>query len=464
MGHRRPLLGLCPVGKFVFSNEDAVRYKQLIQSRLREWGVRFVDLEGVLEDGLVKDQAHVETAVAHFRKAGVDCLFLPHCNFGTEGAVGMIARKLGVPTLLWGPRDEAPLPDGRRLRDTLCGLLASSKVLHKLGVPFTYIENCRLEDDPLRTGLETFLRAVAAAQVLRNGIRIGLIGQRIDFFWTTIVNESELLERFHVEVLPLDMVQFIEAAKQRAEANRDAYAAEVRKLRESYRVEGFESDLPLMNVLAVRDQMLALAGNHGLDGIAFQSFMSVIEATGAYCSYAEALVAERLPVGAESDIHGVISDLLLRRASLAPEAAFLAEFTVRHPADDNGILLWHAGAPLSLCHPQDTPSIGHHWILPSPLSGMLHFRLKDGPITVARFDGDRGEYELAVGEGQSMEGPSTLNNYVWMKVDDWPMWERTLIAGPFIHHVAMAYGRYRDALVEACKYVPGLTPVRLGRS
>ncbi|MFB3881917.1 MAG: L-fucose/L-arabinose isomerase family protein [Armatimonadota bacterium] len=464
MAHRRPLLGLCPVGKFVFSNEDAVRHKQLLQSRLKQWGIPFADLEGVLEDGLVKDQAHVAAAVAHLRKAGADCLFLPHCNFGTEGAVGMIAKKLGLPTLLWGPRDEAPLPDGRRLRDTLCGLLASSKILHKLGVPFTYIENCRVDDGLLQAGLDTFLRAVAAAKVLRDGVRIGLIGQRIDFFWTTIINESELLERFHVEVLPLDMVQFVEDAIQRAQADREAYAAEVRELRKSYQVEGFDSDLPLMNVLAVRDQMLALAETHGLDGIAFQSFMSVIEATGAYCSYAESLVSERLPVGAESDIHGVISDLLLRRAGFATEATFLTEFTVRHPADDNGVLLWHAGAPISLCHPEDTPRIGHHWILPSPLSGMLHFRLKDGPITVARFDGDRSEYQLAVGEGHSMDGPTTLNNYVWMKVDDWPAWERTLMEGPFIHHVAMGYGRYRDALVEACKYVPGLTPVRLGRS
>lgn len=459
----KPLMGLCPVGKFVFSNEDAVRHKELIRSRLREWDIGFVDLEGVLEDGLVKEQVHVEAVVDHFRRAEVDCLFLPHCNFGSEGAVGMIAKKLDVPALLWGPRDEAPLSDGRRLRDTLCGLLASSKVLHKLGVPFTYIENCRVEDDLLRTGLDMFLRAAAASQVLRNGVRIGLIGQRIDFFWTTIVNESELLERFHVEVLPLDMVQFIEAAKQRTASSGDTYAREIRELRESYKVEGFESDTPLMNVLGVRDQMLALAEEHGLDGIAFQSFMSVVDATGSYCSYAEALVSEQLPVGAESDIHGVISDLLLRRANFGSEATFLAEFTVRHPADDNGILLWHAGAPLSLCSPEETPRIGRHWILPSPLSGMLHFRLKDGPITAARFDGDRGEYELAVGEGQSMAGPSTLNNYVWMKVDDWPRWERKLIAGPFIHHVAMAYGRYGNALAEACKYVPGLAPVKLGR-
>jgi len=55
-----------------------------------------------------------------------------------------------------------------------------------------------------------FLGAAHAAGALRRGMRIGHIGQRIDFFWTTIVNESELLERFRVEVLPIDLVEFID--------------------------------------------------------------------------------------------------------------------------------------------------------------------------------------------------------------------------------------------------------------
>ncbi len=456
-----PLLGLCPIGKFVFSNEDAIRQKRIVQEKLREWDVRTVDLDGVLEDGLVKDQAHVEAAVAHLAAAGVDAVFMPHCNFGTEGAVGMIARKLGVPALLWGPRDEAPLPDGRRLRDTLCGLFASSKVLHKLGVPFTYIENCRPDDAAFRTGVDTFLRAASVASAFRKGVRIGWIGQRIDFFWTTIVNESELLERFNVELRPIDMVECLDAVRARVARSADAYAAEARHLRTRMTVEGFEDDGPLMNVLAVRDEMLALVERHGLDGIAFQSFMSAVDAAGSYCSLADCMVAEVCPLGPESDVHGVISDLMLRRALGGCRPAYLAEFTVRHPDDDNGILLWHDGAPLSMCHPGVTPRLGHHWILPSPLSGMSHFRLKDGPITVARFDGDGGDYRLAVGQGVTMDGPETLNNYAWMKVDDWPRWERTLMEGPFIHHVAMGYGRVGDALVEACKYIPGLTPVRL---
>jgi len=147
---------------------------------------------------------------------------------------------------------------------------------------------------------------------------------------------------------------------------------------------------------------------------------------------------------------------------LGAQPAYLAEFTVRHPENDNAVLLWHAAAPLSMCEPGDEPAIGHHWILPSPLSGMVHFKLKDGPITVARFDGDHGEYKLAVGEGRAVAGPRTLNNYVWMEVNDWPRWERALMEGPFIHHVAMSYGSYADALIEACKYIPGLEAVRLG--
>lgn len=457
----RPLLGLCPIGKFVFSHDAALRCKRSLQEALRDWDVRVVDLEGVLEDGIIRDQSHAAAASAHFRRLGVDGLFMPHCNFGTEGAVGVIARDTGVPVLLWGPRDEAPQPDGTRLRDSLCGLMASSKVLHKLGVPFSYIENCRVDEPPLRAGVLDFVRTAHAAQALRRGMRIGHIGQRIDFFWTTIVNESELLERFHVEVLPIDMVMFIRDVRQRAAPGRKAYADEVERLRRDWEVEGLD-DEQLVDILALRDQALALAADRGLDALAIQDFDSLVEAFGAYCLLANSLLGERLPLSMESDIHGAVSTLLLSRAA-GGSPTFLADVTVRHPSDDNGVLLWHAGAPLSMRKPGCKPRLGRHWILPSPVSGMTHFPLKDGPISVARFDGDRGVYKLALGQGVSMDGPATQNNYVWMKVDDWPRWERTLIQGPWIHHTAMAYGHCAGVLEEACRFVPGLEAVRLDR-
>ena len=53
-------------------------------------------------------------------------------------------RSTWKPLLLWGPRDEAPLP--RALHALAVRPFATSKALQKLGVPFTYINNCRVED------------------------------------------------------------------------------------------------------------------------------------------------------------------------------------------------------------------------------------------------------------------------------------------------------------------------------
>ena len=449
-------LGFCPIGKFVFSYEEALRFKNLIEKKLQQLNINYVGIDGITADGIVRSQEDVTSVVEYFKKQEIDAIFMPHCNFGTEGAVGMIGAKLKVPVLLWGPRDDAPLPDGTRLRDTLCGLFASSKVLHKLGVPFTYIENCWIDDPLLEKGIIKFLQAVNIANTFKNGIRIAHIGQRIDFFWSTIINESELLERFKIEVLPVDLLDFTKKAKLRAQKYYNEYKQEVREIYKNFIIEGFSSEEPLINVLAIRDQILEIARRNNVEGIAIQSFMSIIDEVGSYITLAESIVSEYYVVGCESDINGVISGVLLRRASLGENPIFLADLTIRHPTNDNGILLWHGGAPLSLHHPQEKIRIAKHWILPTPYSGMTHFRLKDGPVTLVRFDGDNGEYQLATGEGKSIVGPTTLNNYLWIEVDDWPKWERLLIEGPFIHHIAVTYGHFKEALLEASKYIPGV--------
>jgi len=57
---RNVLLGLCPIGKFVFSHEDALVQKQKVIEVLRRQGVTYCDIDGVLPDGLVRDQKHVD--------------------------------------------------------------------------------------------------------------------------------------------------------------------------------------------------------------------------------------------------------------------------------------------------------------------------------------------------------------------------------------------------------------------
>ena len=454
-------LGVCPIGKFVFSHEDAIVQKNKIFDKLNEWKIKYTSLEGILPDGLIRDQSHVDAAVNHFKKEKVDALFIPHCNFGTEGAAGMIAKKLSLPTLLWGPRDEAPLPDGSRLRDSLCGMFATSKVLHKLGVPFTYIENCRIDEKQFNEGFKLFICAASVAKAMRS-MKIGQIGVRIDFFWTTIIDESELLRKFGIEILPIDMVEFINKIKNRSRKDRAKYAKEISEIKKWLVIEGLSSDESLYNSLAYRDELILLAEEKDLDAISVQSFSSIQdELGGGVTGLGDALASDQyLPIIAESDIHGAISSLILESASSTNEPSFFPEFTIRHPENDNAVLLFHGFAPLSLRDPDSVVSIEPAWVLKGLPPATIQFKLKDGALTVCRFDGDNGEYFLGFGQGKTVNGPYTKDSYLWMEVDNWPKWEKILMEGPYIHHCSAIYDQCADVLEESCKYINGLKAQR----
>ena len=145
-------IGFLPTRRSIFSAPDAVKYANLTRERLRELGVEFVDIVDVNEEGLFYDEGDRERIQEKFRAEGVKGIFIPHCNFGTEYVCARLAKEMGLPVLLWGPRDERPDENGVRLRDSQCGLFATGKVLRRFRVPFTYMTNCRLEDPEFESG------------------------------------------------------------------------------------------------------------------------------------------------------------------------------------------------------------------------------------------------------------------------------------------------------------------------
>ena len=130
-------IGFAPTRRSIFSAPDAVKYANLTRERLKELGVEFVDITDINEEGLFYDEADREKIQEKFRRENVKGIFFPHGNFGTEYVCARLAKEMGLPVLLWGPRDERPDENGVRLRDSQCGLFATGKVLRRFGVPFT---------------------------------------------------------------------------------------------------------------------------------------------------------------------------------------------------------------------------------------------------------------------------------------------------------------------------------------
>ena len=209
--------------------------------------------------------------------------------------------------------------------------------------------------------------------------------------------------------------------------------------------------------------MLEIAQEHGLDGFAFQTFSSIPNEFRSFLAFGCSMVADAgYPVAPESDLYAAISSVILEAAGAVDQPSFIPDITIRHPENDNAILLWHADAPLSLRAPESQVKVDLPWILKGLPTGLVHFKLKDGPLTLCRFGGDSDGYYLGFGEGHTVDGPYTQEFYTWMEVNDWPVWERQLALGPYIHHCSCCYSHSADALTEAARFLPGLTTERFG--
>ena len=450
-------LGYCPTRRDVFSREAAIGFSKTIRDSIAGEGIETVDLAGINGEGLLFQDSDLEPVIERFRQARVDALFFPHCNFGTEGLVAQVAAALRLPVLLWGPRDEGPDEGGFRQRDSQCGLFATGKALRRMNVPFTYLTNSWAGGEEFMAGFRRFVAVATVVKAVR-GLRILEISTRPQSFWSVMVNEGELLERFGIQVVPItltDLVREMDAVQAERGAEYLQAAAFIGGTVSSQSPAG-----PVERMAALKVAMKRLANANGCRAVAIQCWNSLQDMTGIMPCLANALLAdEGLPVACETDIHGAVTAVMVQAAARNARPHFFADVTIRHPQQDNVELLWHCGPfPYSLAKDKATARAGEHWVLPSRAYGTCEWEIEGGDITVARFDGDHGNYSLLIGEAVGADGPRTGGTYLWVRVKNWPLWEHKIVKGPYIHHVVGIHGKYGEILMEACRYMNGLTP------
>lgn len=444
-------IGFAPTRRSIFSAPDAVKFANLTRDRLRELGVEFVDITDINDEGLLYQECDRIKIRDKFRSAGIDGLFFPHGNFGTEYECARLAKEMGVPVLLWGPRDERPEPNGVRLRDTQCGLFATGKVLRRFGVPFTYVTNCRLTDPEFARGIKTFLAVCSVVKTFRN-IRILQIAPRPYDFWSTMCNEGELLEKFNVQLAPIPMPE-LTAEMKKVKMQGVEVPKTISYCRSCMNIEIKDDELE--NVAALKVAMKNLAAKYGCNAIAIQCWNELQHEIGIMpCAANSMLNEEGIPTVCETDIHGAITALMVEAASLEEKRSFFADWTVRHPDNENGELLQHCGPwPISVA--REKPSITYPLAFDYP--GAVAAEAKHGQVTLARFDGDNGEYSLLLGNAKGIDGPYTKGTYLWVEVENLKRLEAKIVEGPYIHHCVGIHEDVVPVLYEACKYI-GVKP------
>lgn len=445
------VLGFAPTRRSIFSAPDAVKYANLTRDKLSKMGVSFVDITEISADGLLHDETERIKIAEKFRSAKVDGLFFPHCNFGTEYEVARLARDLNVPVLLWGPRDERPDENGIRLRDSQCGLFATGKVLRRFQIPFTYLCNCRLGDPEFERGIRNFLAVCNVVKAFRQ-TRVLQIGPRPFDFWSTMCNEGELLEKFNIQLAPIPLPELTMEMKKAKEEGTEV-AAVVKSCKENFNIAIKEAELE--NVAALKVAMRKLADQYGCNAVAIQCWNALQGEIGIMpCAANSLLNEEGLPVVCETDIHGAVTAILCEAAGMDENRTFFADWTVRHPDNENGELLQHCG-PWPVSCASCKPTIGYPLAFDHP--GAVEAEAKHGEMTLCRFDGDNGEYSLLLGNAKGIDGPYTKGTYVWVEVQNLKKLEAKLVEGPYIHHCVGIHKDVVPVLYEACKYI-GVKP------
>lgn len=453
-------IGLVPVRRWladaatrkgIFEPAKAVENKNrivpYIKSHFSDEKTKFVDLEWLNDEGLLISDTECARIRTEFLKAGVDAIFLINCNFGNEEAAGQLAKMMGLPVLLWGPQDTVFEPDGMRYTDAQCGLFAISKQLRRLNVPFTYIENCPVEDSRFAEGFLRFLSTVSMVKNFRK-LRVAQVGTRLNPFKSVMANELELTEQFGINVSTLNMAVMTEKLNRLLTEKKTELKNDLEKLKTVYDTANLSDEL-LTRMLTFVYAYIEVFRDLDADVLSSECWTCMPQAFGANPCLAMSILYDMgYIVACESDLHGAVSQALLLCATRGGEKPLFGEFTVRHPENRNAELLWHCG-PFPL-------SVKKEGAKAKLFREKPGFPAKDGAYTIARFQGDRGKYTLLGGDFHTTTGPHTFGTYLWAEFDDLAKLERKLIEGPYIHHMSEVYGVYTDVLREFCKYVPNL--------
>ena len=283
-------------------------------------------------------------------------------------------------------------------------------------------------------------------------IRILQISTRPYEFWSTMCNEGELLEKFNIQLTPIPMPELTDAIK-KAKVEGTEVAGVMNYCHENMEICIKENELE--NVAALKVAMKGLADKYGCNAIAIQCWNQLQREIGIMPCAANALLNEEgIPVVCETDIHGAITALMVEAADLEGTRSFFADWTIRHPDNPNGELLQHCGPwPISVA--KETPKITYPLAFDHP--GSITAEAKHGDVTLARFDGDNGEYSLLLGRAKGVEGPKGMGTYLWVEVDNIKRLEAKIVEGPYIHHCVGIHKDVVPVLYEACKYI-GIAP------
>ncbi|MGQ9597612.1 MAG: L-fucose/L-arabinose isomerase family protein [Thermoproteota archaeon] len=440
-------LGFVPLHRNPFDEKWGRKLRdRAIESltHLRELSLVYPD-ETLTKNGLVRDDDDAVKTIEFFESQEIHGLILGTMTFGDEVAGASIAQALSVPVLVFGTKEPPISSEGLRSSDSLCGTLSLTSGLYRRKIPFDFAGIVFPEEEVFLDRVKVFARTCSSLRAFL-GAKIGVIGPRPERFETCTYNEVAILNRFKQRVVPYDLTQIVLGLRKISEDDPEVIRA-IEQIRSYAKVDGITHE-NLVKIAKLEVLLKRMAKKDSISAIGFRCWSEIQELYGIFvCHTLGRLTEQGLPSACESDVYGALTMLMQYGATLGETVPHFVDWTIRHPQNENLILMWHCGnAPPSLACPGCELAIKSQ--------GMGDFRLRPGPVTINRLVEYDGEFKMLIVNGEIVEeGLYTKGSYSWVAIHNLEEVYKILVKEGFIHHASMIHGDISREIESTCNFL-----------
>ena len=420
--------------------------RELPKKRWNEYGEWVLEnLENVdvfRFERIVCTQEDMRECITWFRKNEVDAVLLIYGAFTGDDICCGVADALKVPMILWAPREEAWVREGRLYANALCSAAMNGASLMRIHAPYHMIYGNK-EEARVQKELQDIVSAYAAIKNM-NGLRFGMFGYRPTAFYNCAFDETVIRRTFGINVEETDLkVVFDEMAA----LSENEVEDEMQRITDTWKLELPEGHLE--NHARLYLTLKKLMALQGYDYATIKCWPEMGNLHTQPCAVLGRLADDGINISCEGDMDAGLAAAAENTLTGLP--TFITDL-ININEEDNTVTFWHCGnAAPSLHNQADGVKMCNH-----PLVGQgtaFWCSLKEGPVTAARFTNIDGQYRLFVLRGEAVPTVrNTRGSMVNVKIKT-PVLEfvQKVAENGMSHHYSLVWQDVADQMIAIAK-------------
>jgi L-fucose isomerase-like protein len=334
----------------------------------------------VLQVGTVGTPQQAVAAGKKSTENHVDAIaFVPVCWFEDYLILDLL-EECNVPALFW------PLPGMET--GALCGTQQLTCYLKQMEYPFACVFGGIESKECLKSAL-AFLRAATLKNRLRRSC-IGIVGHHINGMTHTSANEFMLKKTIGPRIVPLDLSELPERAKQMSEKEALKKWKKVVQSAGNSQVSEKKGSESMQMYAALKE----LIHEHRLDALTVGCYPHLM---GRVCLAASLLADEGIPLACEGDVNGAVGQLMLTLLTNQPTH----NTDWLEPLEDDTVIFTHCGSgSFSLAENKKDITLDTVRLMNRGVCAL--FPSRPGPVTLISLIAHPDGYQCALLEGEAL--------------------------------------------------------------